>query len=570
MSLASLLLVLFSAEPQPAPMPRASAQAEADSLLVCPQQFLPAIEPLLAHRRALGHRYVYVSNEQSAGDIRSAIRKAAEIGSLKSILLVGDADPAAERDATVRARSIPAHKAAAKVNVQFGSEREIGTDNWYADLDDDEIPDVAIGRLPADSPRELSQIVAKILAYETRHDFGLWRQRVNFVAGVGGFGQLIDSVTEITTKKLLTDGIPAQYTTSMTFGSWRSPFCPDPRLFHNTALARHNEGCLFWVYIGHGHPQGLDNVQVPGGRFHILNCRDCSRLDATSGPPIAVMLACYTAAYDRPQDCLAEDMLRAPGGPVAIYGGSRVTMPYAMAVMGTELLDEYFKNRPATLGEVVLNSKRNMVKTVVEAEALQKGNRVLIDGIAALLSPVKTTLEDERKEHLHLFNLIGDPNLRLVYPETVAVTAVEEIEPGQVLHVSAQSPLGGRVTVELLARRDTPKVAPPTRETFDPSHAGLSALQTSYDQANDKVWAKAVFDLPQTRPERTEAAAALPIQADLPVPAGAAGPAHVRVFVQGPSRHAVGVSNISIRSPSAPAGSKAQAGSKIQPVRPLR
>ncbi len=66
-----------------------------------------------------------------------------------------------------------------------------------------------------------------------------------------------------------------------------------------------------------------------------LNVNDCGKLRVSSGAaPIAIMLACYTAAFDQPQDCLAEQMLKAEGGPVAVYGGSRVTMPYAMSVMG--------------------------------------------------------------------------------------------------------------------------------------------------------------------------------------------------------------------------------------------
>ena len=62
------------------------------------------------------------------------------------------------------------------------------------------------------------------------------------------------------------------------------------------------------------------------------------------------MLACYTAAFDQPQDCLAEELLKTEGGPVAVYGGSRVTMPYAMGVMGTAMMDEYFKTPPADAG----------------------------------------------------------------------------------------------------------------------------------------------------------------------------------------------------------------------------
>ena len=142
---------------------------------------------------------------------------------------------------------------------------------------------------------------------------------MNFVAGIGGFGPLLDPIVELATKKFLTDGIPAEYRTSMTYGSWRSPFCPSPYQFHDETVERFNEGCLFWVYIGHGYPYQLDRVRVPGRSHHILSISDMPKLDNHHGMPIAIFLACYTGAYDQPYDCLAEEMLRAPGGPVAVW-----------------------------------------------------------------------------------------------------------------------------------------------------------------------------------------------------------------------------------------------------------
>ena len=162
------------------------------------------------------------------------------------MVIVGDDHPDRAKDEALQARTVPAALIDAKVNVRWGSEPKIATDNWYADLDDDLSPDVAIGRLTADTPEELAVMVAKIIAYENSTDYTPWRRRVNFIAGVGGFGMLADSVIDIATKKLITGQIPAGYQTSMTYASLTSPYCPDPRRLPETAVARHNEGCLFW------------------------------------------------------------------------------------------------------------------------------------------------------------------------------------------------------------------------------------------------------------------------------------------------------------------------------------
>ena len=85
---------------------------------------------------------------------------------------------------------------------------------------------------------------------------------------------------------------------------------------------------------------------------------DAAELKCSSGAPIAMLLSCYAGAFDGTQECLAEEMLGAAGGPVAVIGGSRVTMPYAMAVLGNEMLVEYFQHKRPTLGEVLLYAKR--------------------------------------------------------------------------------------------------------------------------------------------------------------------------------------------------------------------
>src|SRR5688572_26807305 len=136
---ALLALLLLSADAQPF-----------DAVIVGPREFLPALQPLIAHRQAQGHRFAYVPNVGSADDMRSGIRKAAVGGALKYVLLLGDAEPAARTNVAVAARSVPTHLHKAVVNVRWGSEPQIASDNWYADLDDDHVPDLAVGRLPAD------------------------------------------------------------------------------------------------------------------------------------------------------------------------------------------------------------------------------------------------------------------------------------------------------------------------------------------------------------------------------------------------------------------------------------
>ena len=512
------------------------AEPAADTVVVCPAAFRAALQPWVQHRQEQGHRFAFISNEQSPNAIRADIRKFAKSGGLRAIVLVGDADPRADTDEAIRAVSTPTFHAEAKVNVLWGSEPTIAADNWYADLDDDLLPDVSIGRLSADSPQELSAIVRKILAYEKQRPSGSWQRRVNFVAGVGGFGAVADNVIETATRKVLTEGIPASYETSMTYGSWRSPFCPDPRYFHQATVDRLNEGSLFWVYIGHGQRRVLDRVRTPSGMYHIFDTDDVEKIRCMNGSPIAIFLACYTGSFDDVQDCLGEEMLRAEDGPVAVLCGSRVTMPYAMAVMGNELMDQYFVKRRGTLGELVMHAKRQMVREVKELEQGTSTTRHLLDSIAAVISPAPQLLDAERREHVLMFNLLGDPLLRFDHPHEIAVATVVEAAAGSEIRVTGTSGVNGRCTVELICRRDRFKTRFVARPTYDPRDEALSDYTTVYAQANDRQWVTSSLESLSGAFETT-----------LRIPDDAQGPCHVRVFVEGTEGFGLGATELYVR-----------------------
>jgi hypothetical protein len=526
------------------------AEAPIDTAVVCPSEFRAALAPWIAYREAQGHRMVVLTNRESADDLRATIRRTAEKHPIKYLVLVGDAQPITAREApqttrsnssgpaasktspknsnevtAARSNTVPTHHAQAVVNVRWGSEPLIATDNWYADLDDDRVPELAVGRLTADTPAELEAMVAKILAYEQCDDYGGWRRRVNFIAGLGGFGPVADAVLEAAAKTLITSGVPPAYATTMTYSSWQSPYCPDPRDFGRVTLERLNEGSLFWVYIGHGQERSLDVVQVPGGAYPILACRDTQRLACRHGAPIACFLACYAGAFDKPQDCLAEELLRAPGGPVAIVAGTRVTMPYAMATLGTELLRECFENNPPTIGAAIVAAKRRTMQPAGDSQ-----QRVALDALGKTFNSAGD-LEAERAEHLDLFHLFGDPLMRLPQPRPIQLEVRSTAAAGQSLQVRGTSPVSGACTIELVVRRDRLTFQPQPRSRFDSS--ALAAYDATYRRANEPRLATVTLD----RVEGT-------FDATLTVPPEARGACHVRVFVEGLEACAAGAADV--------------------------
>ena len=334
-------------------------------------------------------------------------------------------------------------------------------------------------------------------------------------------------------------GIPSGYRTSLTLADWHSDYCPDPRKFHDTALAGLNDGCWLWVFLGHAGPTALQPLRVPGAQLPTLDCGDVNRLHCAAGAPVALFMACYVGAFDASRRCLGDELLQADGGPVAIVAASRVTMPYGMAVLGAGMLDELFVRRAPTLGDALLHAKR---RSVDADGAAWDPRRLTLDALAATCGPPGQDLAAERREHLSLFNLLGDPLLRLRYPREVPLQ-VDNPAVGNWVSVRGKSPLDGSATIEISALADRSGVAS-SRRQYDGSDEALSAYQIAYQRANQPVLASVQVPVNSGRS----------FSVRLKLPESAVGQCRARIFIAGKEEFALGASLFESRCGPAPDG----------------
>jgi hypothetical protein len=145
-------------------------------------------------------------------------------------------------------------------------------------------------------------------------------------------------------------------------------------------------------------------------------------------------------------------------------------------------------------------------------------------------------LEAERKEHVALFNLLGDPLLRIAYPDEVRLEIAEEATAGEKLPLKIVSPLAGKCTLQLVCRRDRLTFDAPARSDFSLEPQSLESLHSVYLKANDHRFGEHVIDITPGK-----------FVADLPIPESAKGPCHVRVFIESPQRHALGAASVYVR-----------------------
>ncbi len=506
-----------------------STYEDVDTLVICPPAFQVALKPWLEYRKQQGYRIQVQTPSSNSNGIADQIQGVAQASPLKNVVLIGDAaDSAAPKN-----QLVPTGFVAAKVNVKFGSELEIASDHSYVDMNNDGIVDLNIGRIPVDSASQLTNYINRVIEYESRDNSGDWQRKINFIAGVGGFGNLVDKMIEQSVKKIVTDLIPPAYNTTMAYGSWRSPYCPDPRRFSETTISRFNEGCLFWIYVGHGDRNRLDRVKMPDRQFDILDNRTVSKISAQTGPPIAIFLSCYTAAIDAAQDGLGERVFNQSRGPVAVISATRVSMPYAMSIFSLEMLDGYFRGEAKTLGELVKQSKQRMV----QFDPGKSEYHQLVDSLGKAFSPEPGLLEDERKEHVHLMHLLGDPLLELQRPQVLELKAPAKIDAGQTVTVSGIAKHAGKLELDLAYRRDRFRVRPPRRKKYEATHASFTKYQEVFNQAQELVCSKRVLDV--------ESGA---FELELQVPGDCSGECFIRGLLKSNGSIAVGSSRLFVNA----------------------
>ncbi len=399
----------------------AVSPVEPDTLVVCPAEFREALEPWLEYRRNQGHQILVVKSAASPEKLQAEVRRVAKAGGLKCLVLIGDVADGPVVELTRANCCVPTYYVAAKVNTRWGSKSTIATDIPYADVDGDNSPDLMVGRIPADSPEELSCVVRKVIRYEQESRDGAWQRRLDLVAGVGGFGTVANSLIEAAGRQVFLQAVPKGY-------EMRHTSVKDARLKSGdvcaTVRGHLSEGSLAWIYMGHGQPTELDRISTGAGDVPLLSVNDVAQLQCVQQSPLAVLVACYTGAFDARQECLAEELALAEKGPVAVIAATRVTMPYGNTVIGYELLRACFHDRPTSLGEILRLAQCRAL------EPLQDDTmRPSLDSLALGLSSPPVDLMAERREHVLMYHLFGDPLLRLRLSQADAAPAATITTP---------------------------------------------------------------------------------------------------------------------------------------------
>ncbi len=461
-----------------------------DYMIIAADGLAAEAEEIRAYRESTGHVTELVTmseilagmeGEEIEEELKMRIRSGYEERDPERpffVLLVGDA----EKSPSIDQELIPAPI------IDIGG-ISIVSDNWYADVDGDDIPDLAIGRLPFRESAEVELYLEKLAAYEGTYLPGDWNRRLSFFAGIGGFGTEIDALIEYMALQTL-DRLPYTYDLNMTYGNENSPYFYVPAEFSDKIYERFNEGALAMTYIGHGSVDGLDQVVEE----LILDTANLSDLDPVGRAPILTIIACFTGDFTSPTDSLSEMILKGDKGIVAIFSSTEISDPAINAIVAMEMGAAIFEAQPETLGEGLMAVKDGIVNR--EGDDLRD---IIID-FRKTMGPEELTEEqiiDLLIQHIHMYNLFGDPALVIPFPrgEVILTLDKQEYSAGETVLVegAVTGVSDGQAIVSLEVAR--PVLAYPI-EPIDWGDPNVNdTIRANYGNANNKMLSSVVVDV---------------------------------------------------------------------------
>lgn len=333
---------------------------EAQYLVIAHPDFINGLTPLLAVRRAQGLTVRVVDVEDvyaQFGDaifhpqaIRDYIAYAAANMGTEFVLLVGG-DSYDYRDYLGKGAMsfIPSLYAATDDIARFAP-----VDPLFADLDDDGVPDLALGRLPVRTTAELELLINKTLAYEAK---GYSRRAV--LAADKGFRSDSESFArrlgeEWTLERAYLDDLSLD----------------DAR---DALLGAMDGGVALASYVGHSGPASWTFAGL-------FSAKDAAALNNYGRPMIVTQWGCWNTYYVQPSyNTLAHKfLLSGEQGAAAVLGATTISMDSSERLLGERMMPRLVMPGK-TIGAAMLEAKQLLAVLHPHMTDVQLGWTILGD-----------------------------------------------------------------------------------------------------------------------------------------------------------------------------------------------
>ncbi len=332
-----------AAVPQVERQPALSWPSGADAIFIAPPALQPALEPLLVRRRAEGLQ-VAVIDPQAIYDgwsgghvdpiaIRRFLQAAAQAWQPVPTMLVlvgdGSVDPHNYSGRNDRGL-IPPYMA--DVDPWLG---ETACENCFVLLDgddprDDDLPELAVSRLPVKDAAQLRAVVAKLLAYEDQPDLD-WRATQLYLSdnAFSAAGAADPAGNFFAQNDALIARQPAGVRIQRNYfdprGSDQPGYTAQAAGARRAAIAALQAGVGVLVYSGHASQWQYAVTDPAAADGYLLGLYDADTLQNGARLPVVLALTCLSSAFQTPAysgTTIDERLVLAAGGGAAAVWGS--------------------------------------------------------------------------------------------------------------------------------------------------------------------------------------------------------------------------------------------------------
>ncbi len=306
-------------------------QSSLDYLVITGQSLAAAVDTLAKFYRSKGYTVYVMTVEQivrdfpgtdTAGKIRNAIKYLYQSAGLQTVLLAGDVDIVPARGfygkvystGIYSSNNIPADIYYSGLDGNWNNDND---NKWAEPGEDDLLLDVAVGRLPFETPAEADNMISKVIRYQSSpvsSDLNryfligekLWNDPLTY--GATYMNLLIGYQTD---SGYVTQGIPPQARIDSLYDR-QNVWTPDD------LLQGINRGYNMIFHCGHSNSQYLMRLTIDD-----VTEANFAALDGQQHPnPVFYTHGCYAGAFDR-NDCITEEFLKLPVFTSAVVANSR-------------------------------------------------------------------------------------------------------------------------------------------------------------------------------------------------------------------------------------------------------